>query len=49
MAKLRCPDLDAYRATRMEFNKNIKNKDHTFSIDFRKISKLEELGLLGND
>ena len=46
MIKLKCPDLDAYRATRMEFNKNIKN--HSFSIDFRKISKLEELGLLGN-
>lgn len=46
MIKLKCPDLDAYRATRMKFNKNIKN--HPFSIDFRKISKLEELGLLGN-
>ena len=49
MTKLKCPDLDAYRATRMEFNKNIKNKNNPFSINFRKISKLEELGLLGND
>lgn len=49
MAKLRCPDLDTYRVTRMEFNKDIKNKDYPLSMDFRKVSKLEELGLLGDD
>lgn len=49
MAKLRCPDLDAYRTTRMEFNKDTKNKDYPLSMDFRKVSKLEELGLLGDD
>lgn len=50
MAKLKCPDLDAYyRAIRMEFNRDIKNKNHPFSMDFRKVSKLEELGLLGDD
>lgn len=40
---------DAYRgATRMEFNRDIKNKDYPLSIDIRDLSKLEELGLLGN-
>ena len=41
---------DAYRgATRMEFNRDIKNKDYPLSIDIRDPSKLEELGLLGDD
>lgn len=36
-------------ATRMEFNRDIKNKDYPLSIDLRDTSELEELGLLGND
>ncbi len=41
---------DAYNgATRMEFNRDIKNKDYPLSIDLQDTSKLEELGLLGDD
>ena len=42
--------LDAYHgATRMEFNKDIKDRDYPLSIRIDDTSKLEELGLLGND
>ena len=41
--------LDAYRgAIRMEFNRDIKNKDYPLNIRITDTSKLEELGLLGN-
>lgn len=47
---LRKAYLDAYYgATRMEFNRDIKNKDYPLSIDLRDTSELEKLGLLGND
>lgn len=39
--------LDAYRgAIRMEFNRDIKDKDYPLSIRIDNTSKLEELGLL---
>lgn len=42
--------LDAYDgATRMEFNRDIKDKDYPLHIDIDDTSTLEELGLLGND
>ena len=42
--------LDAYRgATRMEFNRDIKDRDYPLRIRIDDTSKLEELGLLGND
>ena len=41
---------DAYNgATRMEFNRDLKGKDYPLSIDLQDTSKLEELGLLGDD
>lgn len=42
--------LDAYRgATRIEFNRDIKDIDYPLDIHINDTSKLEELGLLGND
>ena len=38
-----------YGATRMEFNRDIKGKDYPLDIHINDISKLEELGLLGNN
>lgn len=41
---------DAYNgAIRMEFNRDIRNKDYPLSIHLNDVAKLEELGLLGND
>lgn len=41
---------DAYHgAARMEFNRDLKGKDYPLNIDLRDSSKVEELGLLGND
>ena len=33
----------------MEFNRDLKGKDYPLSIDLQDTSKLEELGLLGDD
>ena len=38
-----------YGATRMEFNRDIKDKDYPLQEDINDTSTLEELGLLGND
>ena len=47
---LRKAYLDAYYvATRIEFNRDIKDKDYPLHIDIDDTSTLEELGLLGND
>ncbi len=47
---LRKAYLDAYYgATRMEFNRDIRDKDYPLNINIRDTSKLEELGLLGDD
>ena len=41
---------DAYRgATRMEFNRDIKDIDYPLTVRVDDGAKLEELGLLGND
>ena len=47
---LRKAYLDAYYgATRMEFNRDIKDKDYPLHIDIDDTSTLEELGLLGEN
>lgn len=38
-----------YGATRMEFNRDIKDKDYPLQVDIDDTSTLEELGLLGDD
>ena len=38
-----------YGATRMEFNRDLKGKDYPLNIDILDTSKLEDLGLLGDD
>ena len=47
---LRKAYLDAYYgATRIEFNRDIKDKDYPLHIDIDDTSTLEELGLLGEN
>ena len=47
---LRKAYLDAYYgATRIEFNRNIGDKDYPLHVDIDDTAKLEELGLLGDD